>query len=211
MKKIKYLAILGLLIFSISLANFFYMNRATENLLYNSVDEIPFRTYGVVLGTSKYMVGGGINRYYENRIIAANALYKAGKIKYILVSGDNMVKSYNEPKQMKASLVELGIPSDKIFEDFAGRRTLDSVIRANQVFGLDTFTLISQEFHNVRGTFLAKEKGIDVIGFNAEDVKTSRMKIKNLSREMLARVKARLDLIFGVAPEVLGNKISLPH
>jgi SanA protein len=127
------------------------------------------------LETSKFLKNGQINLYYQNRILAAIELYKAGKIKYIIVSGDNSVANYNEPLDMKNDLVLLGVPDSLIYLDYAGFRTFDSVMRANKIFGQDKFFVISQLFHNERTVFIARHYDIEAFGYNAKDV-TSYMR-----------------------------------
>ena len=92
--------------------------------------------------------------------------------------------------------------------DYAGFRTLDSVIRAKEIFGLETFTVISQKFHNERAIYLAKKYGIQVVGFNAKDVE-GRSGFKTKLREYFARTKAVLDVITGKSPKFLGDKIKI--
>src|SRR5690606_3791527 len=113
---------------------------------------------------------GFVNRYYQYRIDAAVALYKAGKVDYFIVSGDNGTKDYNEPEDMKNDLIAHGIPEERIYLDFAGFRTLDSVVRMEKIFGQRSFTVVSQEFHNRRAIYLAQRQGYDAVGLNARDV-----------------------------------------
>ncbi len=101
----------------------------------------------------------------HNRITATISLFKAGKIDYVLVSGDNGTPYYNEPIVFKKDLVKGGIPEECIFLDFAGFRTLDSMVRAKVIFGLDQVTVISQKFHNKRAIYLAEKKGLKAIGY----------------------------------------------
>ena len=134
---------------------------------YDDVNRIPHRNVGLLLGTSKYTIFGRDNEYYQRRIEAAYELYAKGKIDTILISGDNSKKDYNEPETMMADLVALGVPKDRFVLDYAGFRTLDSVVRAKNVFGRDSVTIISQEFHNVRALYLAENVGVDAIAFTA--------------------------------------------
>lgn len=161
--------------------------------VYTRIEEVPPREYGLLLGTSRVVRGGFLNEYFYRRIRAAVRLYKAGKVKKIIVSGDNRRKGYNEPQDMKEALMAEGVPEEAILMDFAGFRTLDSVIRARNVFGVTTFTVISQKFHCARAVYLARAKELDAIGFAAEEV-PARFRFKNAFREPLARVKAFLDL-----------------
>jgi len=196
-----------LLIGSIFIPNKIIISNA-EELTYNSISEIPKNKVGLLLGTSKYLANGNINLYYKYRINATSELYKSGKIDFVLVSGDNSTKSYDEPSTFKNDLITKGIPEEKIFLDYAGFRTLDSVIRAKEIFGLETFTVISQKFHNERAIYLAKKHEIQAIGFNAKDVE-GRSGFKTKLREYFARTKAVLDVMTGKNPKFLGDKIEI--
>lgn len=176
---------------------------------YNSVNAMPHNHCAVVLGTNKYLSAGKVNLYYTYRIQAAVLLYKNKKIDYIIVSGDNKYRSYNEPISMFNDLVEAGIPKDRIVLDYAGFRTLDSVVRCFMVFGQHEFTVISQPFHNHRAIFLGRKRGLEVIAFNAGD-QNGRPSIKVILREMGARVLLAFDLIAGTKPHFLGEKIAIP-
>jgi len=181
---------------------------AKSSYCYDSINEIPMNDVGLLLGTSKYVKGGGINLYYHYRIQAAASLYKSGKIKYILISGDNGNKSYDEPTTMKKDLIALGIPANKIYLDYAGFRTLDSVVRSKEIFEQTSITVISQPFHNHRAIYLANKFGIKAIGFNAKDV-SKRYGLKVKLREKLARSKMMLDLLTGKEPKFYGDKVKI--
>ena len=126
------------------------------------------------------------------------------------MSGDNRRNDYNEPEEMKQALIATGIPEQQIILDYAGLRTLDSVIRAHLIFGLERFTLISQEFHNERAIFLAQQNHLQVIGYNAQDV-SAYAGFKTNLRELLARVKVFMDIITDKAPKHLGEKVEIPE
>ena len=175
---------------------------------YAALADIPHNKVGLVLGTSKRLSNGYINLYYKYRIEAAVSLFKSGKIDYIIISGDNGTKQYNEPITFKKDIVKAGIPDDHIFLDYAGFRTLDSVVRAKEIFGQESITVISQQFHNERAIYLAENFGIDAIGFNAQDV-SKRYGFKVRLRECLARTKVFLDILFNVQPKFLGEKIEI--
>ncbi len=125
-----------------------------------------------------------------------------------MVSGDNGNKDYDEPTDFKEELIKRGIPKDKIFLDYAGFRTLDSVIRSKEIFGQKSITIISQEFHNERAIYLAHKSGIKAIGFNANDV-SGKYGIRVQIREYLARTKVFIDILFDVKPKFLGEKIEI--
>lgn len=169
---------------------------------------IPNNNVGLLLGTSPKLKNGKNNLYFDYRITATEELYKAGKIKYILISGDNCKESYNEPEEMKKALMEEGIPEEVIYLDYAGFRTLDSVVRAKEIFGQNQFTIISQKFHNERAIYLAEKNGIKAIGFNAKDVDV-HSGLKTQIRERFARVKMFMDLMINKQPHFLGKKVVL--
>lgn len=212
MKRLKFLYKTAAVLLLLIVISVFTINRwvvsSTEKQLYSDVSLIPHNKVGVVLGTSKHLGNGFINYYYQYRIDAAVALYKAGKIDFILVSGDNGTKSYDEPTTMLEDLIAAGIPKEKIFMDYAGFRTLDSILRCKYVFGEDHITVISQPFHNQRAVFIANHKGIDAIAFNAKDVHKNAG-FKTQLREKFARVKMLLDLAFNKQAKFYGTKIAI--
>jgi SanA protein len=165
--------------------------RACDKLVFAETGEIPHRKYGLLLGTAR-ITRGRINAFFQFRIEAAAKLYKDGKIDRIIVSGDNSRKEYNETDDMAAALIEEGVAPEDILYDYAGFRTLDSVIRAKNLYGAQSLTVISQRFHCRRAIFIAKANGIDAIGFAATDV-SRRSSKKTLVREPLACLLAWMD------------------
>jgi SanA protein len=186
----------------------YYVQSTVQNKLYQDIEAIPYNKVALVLGTVKVLKNGNINRYYQYRIDAAAALFKAGKVKFILVSGDNSREGYDEPTDMMDDLIKKGVPKNKIVLDYAGFRTLDSVVRGKAVFGQKSITIVSQKFHNERAIFIANHKEIEAIGFEAKDVSV-RAGLLVQTREKLARVKVLIDIIWGVQPKFLGEKIEI--
>ena len=180
-----------------------------EDQITSSINNLPNEKVGLVLGTSKTLANGSKNYYFYYRIDAAEKLYKAGKVKYLIVSGDNSRKDYNEPEDMMNELAKRGIPKEKIFQDFAGLRTLDSVVRAKEIFGQTSFIIISQKFHNERAVYIARTFGINAFGYNAKDVNRYAGFKTNL-REKFARVKVFIDLLLDVDPKFGGEKVVIP-
>ena len=180
----------------------------TKNFVSYDIQKLPNEKVGLLLGTSKILKSGWKNLYFFNRIDAAEQLYKSGKIKYILISGDNSTKDYSEPEDMQAELLKRGIPADKIVLDFAGFRTLDSVVRAKEIFGQNSFIIISQKFHNERAVYLARKNGIEAYGYNAKDV-NKYFGFKTKVREYFARVKVFVDFLLGVEPKFGGEKVEI--
>ncbi len=201
------LSLLGLSALLLLIADHVVSNAAQYT--YDDASLIPYNKVAVILGTSKYLVDGRRNEYFANRIAAAVALYEQGKVSYFLVSGDNATRSYNEPREMRRELVKAGIPVERIYSDYAGFRTLDSIVRANAVFGQESFTIVSQGFHNERALYLARHFGIKAIGFNAKDV-DAYSGLKTRARELMARVLCLLDVyILDKQPKFLGDKIAI--
>lgn len=169
-------------------------------------NDLPKVKVGIVPGTIRYLSSGRPNLYFSFRIDAAVQLYRSGKISHLLISGDNGIKGYNEPQDMKNALMEQGIPASAITLDYAGFDTYDSMIRAKEVFGQERYIVISQEFQNERAVYIARRFGIEAYGFNAKDVKNYGG-IRTKLRESLARVKAFVEVQLGVQPTYLGEKV----
>jgi SanA protein len=186
------------------------VGKASSGKTYGSIDQLPDRKAGLLLGTSKFLASGLVNIYWSNRINAADSLLKQGKIRYLVISGDNSIKSYNEPRDMKDELVARGNDSTRIFLDYAGFRTLDSVVRLKKIFGQESAIVISQRFHNERAIYLADNYGITLVGYNARDVSKRYGRWMKV-RETLARTKAMLDLWIGTEPKFLGEMVPVPE
>ena len=198
-----------LLVIILPLSCYYSVVYITSGRIYEDMDSIPYNDVGLLLGTGPQTRAGRTNSYFLHRIDAAEALYKAGKIKYILISGDNSRKDYSDPDIMKDSLVARGIPADVIYLDYAGFRTLDSVIRANRIFGQSKMTVISQRFHNERSIVLGDWQGMELIGYNAEGTKSRFHGIRAHIREGYARVKLFMDMMINKEPHFLGEKIEI--
>ncbi|PWN66964.1 hypothetical protein C1631_019815 [Chryseobacterium phosphatilyticum] len=192
----------------IALANYSIKKDSEAFVSYNIAD-VPETKTALLLGTGKVLSNGMPNAYFYNRIKAATDLFKSGKIQYIIVSGDNSTKDYNEPEDMQLALVQQGVPQDHIILDHAGFRTLDSVVRAKDIFGQTKLVIISQKFHNERAVFLARKNGMEAFGYNAADV-NKYAGLKTNLREYFAKAKVYWDLLFGVEPKFGGEKIVIP-
>ncbi|URL01141.1 YdcF family protein [Avibacterium sp. 20-126] len=193
----------GLLLVLIDQAIGFYVRQG----IYTDIAKLPYRPYGLVLGTSKYFSKNTPNLFYSYRLLAANNLFKERKVDYLLLSGDNRTMEYNEPRTMFKDLIKMGIPEEFMYLDYAGFRTLDSVIRADQVFKAHSITIITQRFHCERALFIAKYHNIDAICF-AADYPSGYMFVR--FREFFARLQAVLDLLVEKEPHFLGKPEPLP-
>ncbi len=176
--------------------------------IYNSLEEIPQNKVWLLLGTNKHYGNGLINLFYKYRLEAAIELYNDWKIEYILATWDNGREWYDEATAMHDDLVLAGIPEENIYLDYAGFRTLDSVVRAKEIFWQSEYTIISQKFHLERAIFLAKSEGIDAIWYPAKDVPV-KLAPRVWIRERLARVKMMMDILLWVEPKFGGESIEI--
>ncbi len=173
------------------------------------ISDLPFCRTAVVLGCSRSLSNGRPNQFFQNRIAKAAELYHSRRVSKLIVSGDNSRSSYNEPQDMKSALVELGVAAEDIVCDYAGFSTLDSIVRAKQIFGQTQFIVISQEFHNLRAVFIARSKGIEAYGLNAPNVSRANS-ARTLLREELAKVKSVVDIwILNRQPKFLGPTFAI--
>lgn len=194
------------ILFTVIYANW-KISSDTKNFIYDDVNEVPKQKVALVLGASRKLKGGYLNPYFTYRIEAATELYKNGKVSTFVVSGDNSRPSYNEPQDMKDALVANGIPDSIIYMDYAGFRTLDSIVRLKEIFGQDSCVVVSQKFHNERAIYIAHHYNIKAYGYNAEDVQLNRLSFKTNLREKFAKVKVFIDILIGKEPKFLGDKI----
>ncbi|WP_179945495.1 SanA/YdcF family protein [Spirosoma radiotolerans] len=165
----------------------------TRNQIYFSIDELPVNDVGLVLGTSKFVRTGKENLFFRYRMEATARLWKEGKVKYLILSGNNDSEYYNEPVDMQRALVRLGVPASVMTLDYAGYRTFDSVVRCKDVFNQEKITIISQNFHNARALYIGNHEGMEAIAFAAQDVPDG-YSLRTLIREYLARPYALLDV-----------------
>ena len=165
---------------------------ASKGRVYSDVEEIPHREVGLLLGTNPKGRRGGANMFYNYRIDAAVALYEAGKVDRILISGAKKGSGYDEPQAMREALVVRGVPDSILILDGQGFHTIESIVRAKEVYEVDSVTVISQEFHNRRSLYMAKHNGLDAIAYNAANTTIVRWRVIMFLRERASRVKAVL-------------------
>jgi len=179
---------------------------STEQRVFSAYKDLPVNKVGLVLGTSSRLSNGSPNPFFDNRMKTAAELYKLGKISHIIVSGDNRTMYYNEPIEMQKALIKLGVPESVITLDYAGLRTLDSVIRSKEIFGQDHITIITQPFHSYRALFISHYFDIDAVALVVREPAQAPT-VKVYVREYFARAKAILDLyILKTTPRHLGEK-----
>jgi len=208
----KYLKLFSVFILFVCIFKVSSFASSIESSIYHDIKKIPKKRAALVLGTSKYLKGGGKNYFYTYRIRAATALWKARKIDAIVVSGDNSTKYYDETTTMYKDLIKAGVPSKYITKDHAGLRTLDSVVRAEAIFDLEDYIIVSQEFHLKRALYIAYQKGQKAIGFAAKDIKDTPTAKKMEAREFLAGIKAFLDVkVLMTEPKFYGEKVKVRY
>ena len=183
--------------------------KSTERYVYSDSNKLPSNRVALVLGTSHRTIKGNPNPFFEKRIDMASHLYKIGKIVHFILSGDNSTRYYNEPMEMKKALIKRGVPEKAITLDYAGLRTLDSIIRSKKIFGQNKITIITQSFHCYRALFISRFYDIEAVAMVAEAPgfeETPSVRI----REYFARLKAVLDLyVLRTTPRFLGQKEEL--
>ncbi|HEX9001665.1 MAG TPA: ElyC/SanA/YdcF family protein [Blastocatellia bacterium] len=200
---------IGLLLILMALAINGWIVRSGAARTFTDPASLPANDVGLVLGTSARTFGGYANPHFQARIAAAARLYQAGKLRHLLLSGDNHVQGYDEPSDMKEALARLGVPEAAMTLDYAGFRTLDSVARAKAVFGQTRLTVITDDFHVHRALFLCRAYGIDAVAFCSDNVPLEYSG-KTRMREWLARVKAWLDVyILRTAPKFYGPPVEI--
>jgi len=178
----------------------------THKKIHHEIESVPTTDVTLVLGTSRWLAGGGENPYFKFRMEAAAQLYKKGKTRHFILSGDNRTMYYNEPIEMKKALMKLDVPEKAITLDYAGLRTLDSIVRSNKIFGQDQLIIVTQKFHSYRALFISRYYNLNVSAFLARDLDASKS-FSVWLREFFARPKAVLDLyIFHTSPRFLGER-----
>ncbi len=208
LKLAKMCLMFALLAFLFMAGSNWWLLSSAKGRMFNKIEEVEAREVALVLGTSRSPDGKRENLFFTYRIAAAAELYFAGKVKHIIVSGDNSSLNYNEPRDMQKALIKLGVPKSAITLDYAGLRTLDSVVRCKEIFQQQKVIIVSQEFHNYRALFIAQHHNIDAIAYNARQPELPAW--KTTIREYLARPKAIIDVcLLDAQPKYLGDKIDI--
>jgi SanA protein len=170
---------------------------------YHRLEDVPARPVAIVFGARVYD-GGALSPVLERRVRAGVDLYHTGKVRKLLMTGDNGRIEYDEVTAMKRRAVELGVPPEDVVRDHAGFRTYDSCYRARHVFEVDRAILVTQAFHLSRALFLARRLGIDAVGYVAEPGLPEEVLSSLERRETLARVSAAADVISRKRPKFPG-------
>lgn len=186
-------------------SQFLVLHSAKDRVFF--VSEAPNDSVVIVLGAS-VLRSGQPSDILADRLLTAVDLYKTGKAKKILVSGDHGRTDYDEVEAMQNYLLEQGIPKEDIVLDHAGFDTYDTVVRAHKIFQLDSALIVSQSYHLPRAIFIGQNIGLELSGVSAD--RQTYVKIVYFKlRESLARVKAVLDVILHVQPKYLGEPITI--
>jgi SanA protein len=130
-------------------------------------EEVPERPVALVFGAG-YWPDGRPSDIMRDRVEAAVELYRAGRVRRLLFSGDNRFVDYNEPEKMLEIALELGVPAEDIVLDYAGRRTYDTCYRAREIFGLHEVVLVTQRYHQARALYTCEGLGLDAVGYVAD-------------------------------------------
>jgi SanA protein len=198
----------GVALLLILLGNRWVIN-STDAYIYDNWSLLPENDVGIVLGTSTYTRGGKPNPHFQGRIRAAVELYQIGKVKKLIVSGANPDSTYNEPRKMWQELTKAGVPAADITMDFAGFRTLDSIVRAREVFGLTRVTVITQKYHAYRAVFIGKKLGLGIVAYAVPGDEPG-LDARLYVREWLARFRTILDIfLLKTEPKFLGEPVNV--
>ena len=178
--------------------------------VYAHVQDVPAREVGLVLGANPHLPDGRRNIFFDYRMDTAAELWRAGKVRLLLVSGDNGADNYDEVTAMRDALVSRGVPIENIVRDHAGFRTLDSVVRCLNVFGVRRPIIVSQRWHAERALYIADHRGLDAIAVAAQDLKATSSPRSHI-REYFARARAVLDVnVFRAKPRFPGPPEPIP-
>ncbi len=213
-KRLRKFFLIGLISVALATVGVLALNewivRSTRAAVFTDMNALPPNDVALVLGTGKLLRGSGkINPHFRKRVEAAAALYHAGKVKHLLLSGDNHIAGYDEPTDMAEALMALNVPPSAMTLDYAGFRTLDSVVRAKKVFGQSQVTIVTDDFHAARSVFLARHEGLNAVAFCSAKVST-RFSARSRVREVGARVKAALDVhVLNTKPHFLGEPVEI--
>ena len=167
---------------------------------------LPQVEVALVLGTLPYDPPGWLNPWLSLRLGAAVELWKAGKVKYLIVSGNRESDSYDEPTVMRDVLVARGVPASVIYRDFAGFRTVTSIARARDVYQQKRLIIVSQRAHIDRAIFLARHMGVEAWGYDA--VGSGPFMVMSNLRSKLIVIYAYWDLVIG-PPPAAGPRVAI--
>lgn len=184
-----FIALVGIMILAIG-GCYALVTVNAKGRIYDIAEDVAYCRYGLLLGTSPVAPQGEHNYYFDTRIDAAAQLFNNKKISLIIASGGNYADGCNELTAMRDSLIRKGVPADAIILDYQGTRTINSIVRAKEL--TDSVTFISQKYHNERALYLADHYGLNAIAYNAETPESIRKRVRNISRELLARIKMLL-------------------
>ena len=179
--------------------------------IYN-LSAVPNRPVAIIFGAQIY-ANGSPSPMLADRVKVGAALYQAGKVKALLLSGDNHIDGYNEPEVMRQYALSLGVPDSALVLDYAGFRTYDSCYRARDVFKVSSAILITQAYHLDRALLICQSLGIDSVGVAADVMRPTGYEIRSLLigelREIPATTLSVVDLLRGKKPTFLGDPLPI--
>ena len=186
-----------------------YVGHKAKDFLYPDAKSVPGAHTALILGAKVYH-NGRLSHMLEDRVLTGLELYQQGKVNKLLLSGDHGRKGYDEVNAMRNYLLKKGVPAQDIFLDHAGFNTYNSMYRARDVFQVQDVIVVTQQFHVPRSVYIARAIGLDAVGITADRRTYMRSsQLKSDTREILARVKAVLDVTRRAKPKFLGEKIPI--
>jgi SanA protein len=199
---------LVVLVVGAMVAAWWWLDSASEPFAADRPETAQTAEVALVLGAAPFLDDGRPNRFFEHRLDAAADLHRAGKVKFLLVSGDSVHPSYDETTAMKRGLVKRGVPAEVVYRDPAGVRTLDSVLRARDLYGMRRMVIVSQDFHVRRAVWLAREHGIEAFGLDAQGVSPFDA-LDSWARQFPSALKAVLDIWTGSVARYRGKPVRI--
>jgi len=196
----------GLLVAVVAVSNAYVLLSAAGEST-GDVAEVPQAQVAIVPG-ALVKPNGRMSAMLADRVRQAAALWHAGKVGRVLVSGDHHTWAYDEPGTMRKALVGMGVPPRDVFEDHAGFDTWATMVRARSIFGVDSAVVVTQGFHMPRALFLADAAGIKATGLTADLHQWGYQGRKSEIREVLSRVKAIADVSLDT-PAMAGPRIPI--
>jgi SanA protein len=204
MRKLQAIVLLVIIaLFTTVAGTAYFIARNQSKLIYGNVDDVPDMPVAIVFGAG---IGTPV---LNDRVYTAVSLYKKGKVRKLLMTGDNSHLNYDEPQAMKTLAIAAGVPKEDVVCDYAGFRTYDSLYRAHNIFDVQKAILVTQRFHLPRAIFIARQLGLSVVGMDAALRSYGIEQIWYELREILATEYAWLDVAIQRKPKFLGKKESL--
>ena len=209
--RISHLFILGAMILLFVVSSRLYSAASAQAQIYN-LEDVPEKPVAIIFG-AQVNRSGRPSAMLADRVQMGVELYETGKVKALLLTGDNSTVNYNEPEAMRQYALELGVPDAALVLDYAGFRTYDSCYRARDIFQVDQAILVTQAFHLDRALLTCNGLGIVAVGVAADVLRPTGYARSSLLRSMVREIPsttfAVVDLLSGRLPMYLGDPLPI--